>query len=444
MVRAQRARCKRAVVARSLHPLRCRGVPLAAIFRRMRAAFLAPVLGLTLLACASPPTPVDGGRTDGGNGACPTTTARPTGGATWCSMGSDVAGLTVPDGFCLREYGQVPNVRSMAIAPNGDVLVASPSVVSPAGVGGGMGAVVVLPDDNGDGRADSVLTFATGANSVHQLALGGGNLYFTAETTVFRTPYATCQRAETANGRQDLSLPPLYQTGGRWTHGLGRSQAGALYTSRGEYPQCGAPRTGEIYALSDTGTLSTVAHGFRNPMYVRCHFRDEVCMATELGEDGNAANGAVEKLVLFGQGNRNFGLPACHDANRPRNDACGGMSCTGVDAAELSFPLEDTPFGFDWEHGVWPAPYRNGIFAALHGSFYRPYQGAGIVFLPADETTHRPTGQRQTFVQGFGNPATRDERPSDVLFHPDGRLFFSSDRGGRIYWIAPTTLTIPR
>ena len=31
--------------------------------------------------------------------------------------------------------------------------------------------------------------------------------------------------------------------------------------------------------------VGVVARGFRNPMYMRCHYRDEVCFATELGDD---------------------------------------------------------------------------------------------------------------------------------------------------------------
>jgi hypothetical protein len=31
------------------------------------------------------------------------------------------------------------------------------------------------------------------------------------------------------------------------------------------------------------------------------------------------------------------------------------------------------------------------------------------------------------------------ERPSDIRFTRDGRMFISDDKGGAVYWVAPTT-----
>ena len=53
---------------------------------------------------------------------------------------------------------------------------------------------------------------------------------------------------------------------------------------------------GEISSVGAGGALTTIAAGFRNPMYMRCHPTDEVCAAMELGED--FAAGAREKMVL--------------------------------------------------------------------------------------------------------------------------------------------------
>ena len=47
------------------------------------------------------------------------------------------------------------------------------------------------------------------------------------------------------------------------------------------------------------------------------------------------------------------------------------------------------------------------------------------------------------FVTGFGDPRVTIERPADVAFSPDGRLFFSVDQGNKVYWVAPTTLRMP-
>jgi glucose/arabinose dehydrogenase len=82
------------------------------------------------------------------------------------------------------------------------------------------------------------------------------------------------------------------------------------------------------------------------------------------------------------------------------------------------------------------------VFVALHGSFYTnpAWAGARIVFASVDPMTHMPTEGWRDFVGGFGPGGSDLERPSDVTFAPDGRLFFADDQGGGVYWIAPSTL----
>jgi glucose/arabinose dehydrogenase len=365
---------------------------------------------------------------DGGDG--------PVAAPKFCELGQDVAGATVPGGFCLRRFASVVEARTMVFAPNGDLFVAAPMTGTPGGASGGPGAILVLSDDNHDGVAE-VTTFASGIADVHGLTLGDGYLYFTTMNNVWRTPYASGQRQETAGARQDLALPALFGTGGRWTHGLAHSVGGALYASRGQYGSCGGNSGGEISRVG-MASMNVVANGFRNPMYMRCHYKDEVCAAAELGEDGQA--GAREKLLGL-RPQTDYGYPCCYSTSKPTAAASPG-ACTGVKLEDASFVLSDTPFGFDWEHDMWPAPYKGAVFVALHGSFYTSPQWAGarIVFANVDPTTHMPTETWRDFVGGFGPGGSVLDRPSDVTFAPDGRMFFADDQGGGVYWIAPASL----
>jgi glucose/arabinose dehydrogenase len=116
-------------------------------------------------------------------------------------------------------------------------------------------------------------------------------------------------------------------------------------------------------------------------------------------------------------------------------------SCASVTLEEAEMPLNDTPFGLDWEHGQWGGAYAHGVFVAKHGSFYHSphWRSAGIWWAPANPTTHAPTGEFTQLVSGFAEASPELRRASDVAFAPDGRLFFSDDYGG-IYWVAPDTL----
>lgn len=355
-------------------------------------------------------------------------------GPPWCSLGADVPGALVPPEFCVRRYAGIDSARVLAFAPNGDLFVAAPSRDAAGGAVGVLGAIMVLSDDDRDGVAE-VHRFAEGIPDVHGLAIGGGYVYWTTQTDVFRTPYAPGQRA--ASGpRESLGAPPSFGTGGRWTHGLARSVGGVLFASRGEYSSCGTPGSGEIDQVAP-GPFTQISTGFRNPMYLRCHFRDELCMASELGED--VTPGAREKLLVIRPGT-NYGYPCCFTTNAPSRADAG--SCASVVAEEESMPVGDTPFGLDWERGLWPSPWRDGLFVALHGSFYTSpaWQGAGVVFYATDPSTHVPRGERTLFLGGFGPGGSPLERPADVAFAPDGRMFVADDHGDAVYWIAPTTL----
>jgi glucose/arabinose dehydrogenase len=369
--------------------------------------------------------------------ASPVTDADP---GFFCARGTDVPGVQPPEGFCLKHFAQIGEARTLAFAPNGDLFVGAPSRATSGGATGGPGAVKVLSDDNHDGTAEEH-DFLSDTIDVHGLALGGGYLYFTTQEAVWRTPYALGQRAETGP-RESLNLSAAYALGGRWTHGLARSAGGRLLTSRGEYAVCGMSQGGEIGWVNTDGTLQTLAQGLRNPMYLRCHPTQEICAATELGED--LQPGAREKLLLLHPDTR-FGYPCCYSTSEPISLAPAGTTCGDVTKEDASFPLSDTPFGLDWEPGLWPAPYQGALFVALHGSAYSnpPWQGARIVFANTDPVTRAPIEGWRDFLGGFGPDGLVLERPSDVAFAPDGRLFFADDAGGRVFWMAPTSLRAP-
>jgi glucose/arabinose dehydrogenase len=366
----------------------------------------------------------------------------------WCGRGTDVSGAKAADGFCLKHYASIGEARALVLAPNGDLFVAGPSHDTAGGARGGPGAIVLLSDDDHDGVGEehvflTKLDAATSLADVHGLALGGGYLYFTTQASVWRIAYKDGQRA--AEGApEDLKLPAQFGTGGRWTHGLARSAGGQLLASRGAYASCGDMSTGgEVSSVGAAGALQPIAVGFRNPMYLRCHRTDEVCAAMELGED--LQTGATEKMLML-HPNTNYGFPCCYTKGAPstKGPAMGTM-CGDVTKEDASFALSDTPFGFDWEPGNWPAPYHNAVFVALHGSAYSTpsWQGAAVVYAATDPTTHAPVQDWQPFQTGFGPGGSVLDRPSDVVFSSEGRMFIADDESGNVYWVAPKTLAAP-
>jgi glucose/arabinose dehydrogenase len=93
-----------------------------------------------------------------------------------------------------------------------------------------------------------------------------------------------------------------------------------------------------------------------------------------------------------------------------------------------------------YDGGQFPRHYRDGAFIAFHGGFDRaplPNEGYKVMFVPMSRGG-QPTGPAEVFADGFAGstgplPQTALHRPVGVTEGPDGSLYISDDRGGRIY-----------
>jgi glucose/arabinose dehydrogenase len=47
------------------------------------------------------------------------------------------------------------------------------------------------------------------------------------------------------------------------------------------------------------------------------------------------------------------------------------------------------------------------------------------------------------FRGGWGAGTPNNGRVADLIFAPDGRMFFSDDQDGAVYWVAPRMLRMP-
>jgi len=359
----------------------------------------------------------------------------------------------------------VVEARVMAFAPNGDLFLAAPSQSTVGGANGGPGGIFVLPDDDGDGRADAVLPFAgtfpsdgracaaleADPNSlacVHGLAFAGDYVYFTRSDEVRRIPYRAGERSASSGSELVARLGGAAIPDHRFAHTLERTREGRLYVSRGrgDSNTCSDEEMsrGAVLELDVDGRTmpvvpSLVADGFRNPMYLRCSPSScGDCYASELSGDDWDGVGGREKLALLGKKGESWGYPCCVGQGEPHPSA-RAHDCANVGRELVAIPLHDTNFGLDFDRGGFPAPYRHGLFVALHGVF-TSFGGTGVVFVATDPRTKRPVGEAKMFAKGFAPSG----RATDAVFAPDGRLFVADDTSGKIYWIAPRTLRAPR
>ncbi|MBI3982673.1 MAG: PQQ-dependent sugar dehydrogenase [Gemmatimonadetes bacterium] len=389
---------------------------------------------------------------------------------------SDNAGLTVPAGFCVVIVtDQAARARHLTVAPNGDVLVA---IARGQNADGG---VLVLRDTNGDGVADLERRFGAGAGS--QVLLHGGHLLYSTTDAVLRYPWR--EGAMEPAGPADTVVQGLPGDRSHRAKTIAVGTGNALYvnigspsnscqqtdrtaSSPGKDPceeletragiwRFDATRTNQRQTDGTrfaTGMRNSVAIAIRpqdGELYAGIHGRDMLFQNWgALGFDEAAgAEKPAEEFVRVRQGD-DYGWPYCYYDPQLKQKVLapeyGGDGqkqdrCAEKKGPMIGFPGHWAPNGLLFYSGTqFPERYRGGAFIAFHGSWNRaplPQGGYNVVFAPF--RGNAPTGEWEVFADGFAgpnkDPGGAAHRPVGLAQGPDGSVYVSDDRGGRIYRI---------
>ena len=382
----------------------------------------------------------------------------------------DNGGITLPQRFCAVVVADsVGPARHFVVAPNGDLFVALRNLRD------AKGGVIALRDTNRDGRMDVRERF--GDNGGSGIALRGNDLYFATDDAVLRY--------RLRNGALRPANPPDTIVGQLAT---GRSHSAKTIALRGNdlFINIGAPsnacqvedrqpqspgqdpcpeletragiwrfdvrRTGQTQRDGErwaTGIRNAVAITVdsRRTLWAAQHGRDNLVQNWPAHFDTTeSAELPAEELLRVSRGD-DFGWPYCfyHGAARKKvlapeyggnGDAVG--RCVRAKNPVAALPAHWAPNGLAiYEASHFPARYRGGAFIAFHGSWNRaprPQGGYNVVFVPF---TRDSAGAYELFATGFPGasvqPNSASHRPAGLAVGPDGSLYISDDRGGRIW-----------
>jgi glucose/arabinose dehydrogenase len=423
-------------------------------FAGLDAAYDGPVTGSIAHPCSLPGSVVRtaSGMTTVAGGKLPNNGALP-----------DVGYIDVPIGFCVHYFGNVGNGRQIRFAPSGEAFVASPTAPTTSGGSGGESAIIVLPDDDNDGVADRNITFISNLVATQGLLFNGGYLYYQNGATIRRLPYVPGQRAPSGSDELVVDIGAYHhQDGLHWIKALDVADDGTIYVGNGgsQSDSCVQPPwpfLGGILKLDGTPGGAIVARGLRNPTAIRCARGHNQCFALELAKDYSASEAGREKLFPIRQGD-DWGFPCCATQGVPYADAPylsdAGKTmladCSGIAPSDDSFLIGDTPFGLDFETGLWSGMWAGRVYIANHGAA-GTWSGARLVAIAMDPTTGLPMpgtnymggpdmGNLVDFATGWDTGQNQHGRPTAVAFSSDGRLFLTNDQTGDIVWIAPASL----
>jgi glucose/arabinose dehydrogenase len=387
---------------------------------------------------------------------------------------ADNAELKLPAGFCaLIVADSIGQARHILVRENGDVLVASA-----ARNGGG---VVVLRDTSGDGVADVRQRFGPGTGG-NGIVLKGDWLYFAPNDVVVR--YRLPQGAMLPASGPDTIVRGLPANRNHTAKTIVFGPDGALYVNIGsptnscqvvdrtsESPgndpcpdldgRAGIWRFDPDKAGQTEADGRRIATGMRNTVALITHPPDNQLYGVVHGRDGlfqqwgklyTAEQGAELPAEIFVhiQDGDDYGWPYCYyDPGQGKNilnpeyggDGKQTGRCEQKKKPLLGFPGHWAPDGAMFYTGTqFPAAFRGGVFIAFHGSWNRdplPQQGYKVVYVPFRGGA--PAGGYETFADGFigtgTNGGTAAHRPVGLAQGPDGSLYVTDDKAGRVYRI---------
>lgn len=388
----------------------------------------------------------------------------------------DNGGIALPDGFCaLVVADEIGPARHLAVATNGDIFVAI------RGRREGGGGVRALRDTTGDGKSDIQVTF--GDAGATGLSLHGEQLYVAPDWGVLRyripegqltpadppdtivsgLPGPGTQHAAKSAVVDDAGL--LYvnigapsnscQTQDRAVESPGQDLCPLLENRAGIW-RFDASRVGQTqtdgvrFATGLRNTFALAMNPQTGILYGTQHGRDQLRQSwPNLFDELQGAEKPAEEFVEIQQGD-DFGWPYCYFdpelGKKVLSPEYGGDGqevgrCAEIEAPLVALPAHWAPEAVLFYTGnQFPEKYQDGAFVSFHGSWNRaprPQAGYNVVFIPFVDGA--PSGEWEVFADDFAgaqkDPRNAEHRPTGLALGPDGSLYVTDDRGGRIWRI---------
>lgn len=370
--------------------------------------------------------------------------------STSTSQGSEntaqiINALKVPEGFAMSVFASsITGARVMTFDPQGVMLVSETSE----------GRIVALPDKDGNGEADSIITVASDLNKPHGMAFRCSDpehpfvckLYVgeTDKLSVFDYDAATLKAA---NKMKLLDLPSdgptAHET--RTLLFMPSPNENTLLISIGS--SCNTcveddPMRAKIIAY-DVATKKTeeFASGLRNAVFMEPHPVTGAIFATENERDGLGPNIPPDEINIIEKG-KNYGWPICygkniHDDKFDKKTYIRDPCSSPIVPSYIDLQAHSAALGLAFvpEEG-WPEEYWYNLFVAYHGSWDREIPtGYKIVRIKLDSHGKlAPGSDIADFITGWlKSDGTVMGRPVDIKILSGGVMYISDDKAGFIY-----------
>jgi glucose/arabinose dehydrogenase len=401
-------------------------------------------------------------------------------------------GITLPDGFCATVFADsIGHGRQIVVNTNGDVYINTWSGEYYQGPTPQGGFLVALRDTNRDGKADIIRRFGPDARQRNGggtgIGLYKGGLYAeegdTLAKQIVRYAISADSLVPSSTGSETIvvALPfngdhPMHpfvidgsgnifmdigsasnscQVKNRTLDSPGVKPCTELQTRAGIW-RYDANKTNqrfspaERYATGNRNAVGVALDG-SGQLYATQHGRDQLFENwRKLYTSEQGQNLPAEELFKVAQGD-DYGWPYCYyDGTQrklvlaPEYGGDGGKAvgdCATRKGPEAFFPAHWAPDGIVFYTGSqFPAQYKGGAFIAFHGSWNRlpgPQGGYNVAFVPFTGGKPADPAKYEIFADGFAGatkqPDRAAHRPTGMAQGPDGALYITDDKGGRVW-----------
>ncbi len=337
--------------------------------------------------------------------------------------------IELPQGFRIRVYAEgVTGARSLSLGSGGTLFVGTQF--------GGRGRVYALRDEDGDHRAERVVTLASDLTTPNGVAFRDGDLYVAEISRILRYPGI--------EARLDDPPPPEIVNDAFPTdraHGwkfIRFGPDGMLYVPVGA--PCNICLSADPFASigrldPSTGDFEVVARGVRNSVGFDWHPETGEMWFTENGRDWMGDDEPPDELNRVSAAGQHFGYPYCHGAAIADPEFGARRNCSEFAAPVRELGAHVAALGMRFYTGdMFPQEYRNQVFIAEHGSWNRSSKiGYRITLVRLDAGG---AAGYEPFAEGWLQGESNWGRPVDLLVMPDGSLLVSDDGAGLIYRIS--------
>ncbi|MGQ3194071.1 MAG: PQQ-dependent sugar dehydrogenase [Hydrogenophaga sp.] len=368
---------------------------------------------------------------------------------------------TVPPGWTIKSIATDMKVpRQSLVLPNGDILVAegkgggAPTLRPKDYIAGiikakgntavkGGDQLTLLRDADGDGTYEGRWVYAKDLNAPYGLALVGNKLYVANQDELVRFDYVAGQTQATAAPVSVTKLPSAVNH--HWTKSLAADAEGRyLYVGIGSNSNIGErgmaveENRAVVWQIDAShGATRTFATGLRNPtalafeptsrqLWAVVNERDE--LGPDLVPDYLTS---VREGLFYGWPYAYWG-PNVDRRVQPQDDKKVQASVR----PDFALPSHSAPLGLSFVQPGSAAPFAEGAFIGLHGSWNRDEPvGYKVVFVPF--ANGRPSGPAVDFVTGFQSDGKTMGRPVGVTVDPKGALIVADDLSNTVWRVTP-------